>query len=114
NLLEFLKKKKMRAVSFVVLLAVVAFASAGYVQPHYEPQDIYMEPNCAVVNDHSRMFRDISDPTHYWVCPEGKEKACYIQCPANEAFMEPLQKCVLWSEWRWMNPIHNKFTYTRF
>ncbi|XP_037810655.1 uncharacterized protein LOC119602921 isoform X1 [Lucilia sericata] len=94
----------MQKVALVVLFAVVAFASAAYVQPHYEPQDIYAEPNCAVVNDHSRMFRDISDPTHYWVCPEGQAKADYIQCPANEAFMEPLQKCVVWGEWKWIEP----------
>lgn len=90
-------------VGLLVLLAVVAFAATVHGR-HYEPQDIYAEPNCAVVTDHSRMFRDISDPTHYWICPEGHAKAIYIQCPPNEAFMEKLQKCVVWEEWKWVEP----------
>jgi len=70
----------------------------------YNGQDIYAEPNCAIVEDHARKFRDISDPTHYWVCPEGQEKADYIQCPDNYAFMEQQQNCVVWEEWKWVEP----------
>ncbi|XP_032589505.1 uncharacterized protein LOC6575457 [Drosophila mojavensis] len=84
--------------SFLLLGIFVTLASA------YNGQDIYAEPNCDVVQDHSRKFRDISDPTHYWVCPEGQEKADYIQCPDNYAFMEPQQACVVWEEWKWIEP----------
>ncbi|XP_073820290.1 uncharacterized protein [Musca autumnalis] len=95
----------MHKVAVVVVFALVALASAANVHlASFEPQDIYAEPNCKIVNDHSRMFRDISDPTHYWVCPEGQEKAQYIQCPPNEAFMEKPQKCVPWEEWKWVEP----------
>ncbi|KAM7361023.1 uncharacterized protein ACRADG_009288 [Cochliomyia hominivorax] len=94
----------MQKVSLIVLLAVVAFASAVYVQPHFEPQEIYAKPNCAVVTDHSRKFRDISDPTHYWVCPEGAEEAVEVRCLVNEAFMETSQECVPWNEWKWIEP----------
>ncbi|XP_013101413.2 uncharacterized protein LOC106083108 [Stomoxys calcitrans] len=91
----------MQRVSLLVVCVVMAFASLAL---GYEPQDIYAEPNCAIVSDHTRMFRDISDPTHYWICPEGQEKASYIQCPPNEAFMEAPQKCVVWEEWKWVEP----------
>jgi len=38
------------------------------------------------------------------VCPEGQEKADYIQCPDNYAFMEQQQNCVVWEEWKWVEP----------
>lgn len=91
------------SVSIVVLL-LAAVATAVHIQQRYHGQDIYAEPDCSIVDDHSRMFRDISDPTHYWVCPEGQEEADYIQCPDNYAFMEKEQKCVVWEEWRWVEP----------
>lgn len=84
--------------SFLLLGIFLTLATA------YNGQDIYAEPNCAIVEDHARKFRDISDPTHYWVCPEGQEKADYIQCPDNYAFMEPQQECVVWEEWKWIEP----------
>lgn len=84
--------------SFLLLGIFLTLATA------YNGQDIYAEPNCDIVEDHARKFRDISDPTHYWVCPEGQEKADYIQCPDNYAFMEPQQECVVWEEWKWIEP----------
>lgn len=90
-------------VSIAVLLLAAA-VSAVRIQQRYHGQDIYAEPECSIVTDHSRMFRDISDPTHYWICPEGQEKADYIQCPDNYAFMEKKQKCVVWEEWKWVEP----------
>uniref|UniRef100_A0A1A9W5U1 Chitin-binding type-2 domain-containing protein n=1 Tax=Glossina brevipalpis TaxID=37001 RepID=A0A1A9W5U1_9MUSC len=96
--------KGINAIACLVLIISVGSSNGLRVEPRYEPQDIYAEPNCAVVTDHTRMFRDISDPTHYWICPEGKEKADYIQCPPDEAFMEQPQRCVKWSEWKWVEP----------
>uniref|UniRef100_A0A1A9VIX9 Chitin-binding type-2 domain-containing protein n=1 Tax=Glossina austeni TaxID=7395 RepID=A0A1A9VIX9_GLOAU len=96
--------KGISVIGCFVLLISVASGHKLQLQARYEPQEIYAEPNCAVVTDHTRMFRDISDPTHYWICAEGKEKADYIQCPPDEAFMEHLQRCVKWSEWKWVEP----------
>ncbi|XP_037952495.1 uncharacterized protein LOC119684368 [Teleopsis dalmanni] len=86
----------------ILLVACIAFAAAG--KARYHGQDIYAEPDCSIVSDYSRMFRDISDPTHYWICPEGQEKADYIQCPPNYAFMEKEQMCVVWESWHWVEP----------
>ncbi|KAI9584349.1 uncharacterized protein LOC119634449 [Glossina fuscipes] len=96
--------KGISVIACFALLITVASANVVRVPPHYEPQEIYAEPNCAVVTDHARKFRDISDPTRYWICPLGNEKADTVRCPADEAFMEHLQRCVNWSEWKWIEP----------
>ncbi|XP_055851714.1 uncharacterized protein LOC129915988 [Episyrphus balteatus] len=64
------------------------------------------QPGCKTATELVvKNYRNLWDPTSYWVCEEKNVAASSKKCPDMTAWDDSEKKCVDWELWAWLDPV---------
>ncbi|XP_055906015.1 uncharacterized protein LOC129941418 [Eupeodes corollae] len=64
------------------------------------------QPGCKTDSEMTvKNFRNLWDPTLYWVCEQKGYPASSSKCPDMTAWDDASKKCVDWDDWGWLDPV---------